>query len=84
ILHRIKPCRSENKNLPVLKYPMHFGIIIIFVSYLFQINTNLVLGIDFASQLKSLLQWVDGTTTSWNTTKLLNIHDLRESKETWL
>ena len=84
ILHKIKSYSLENKNLPLFKYPIQIGFIIIIISYLFQLNTNLTIGVDFAEQLKSLLQWTDGTTAKWNTIKLLDINDLRKTNEIWL
>lgn len=83
ILHKIRLPNLENKDLSVFNYPIQTAFVIIFISYLFQINTNLALGVDFATQLKSLLQWVEGTTVKWNTIKLLDINDLRDYNEKW-
>ena len=83
-LHKIKSNFLKKEQLTICKYPIQIGFIIIITSYFFQINTNLVLGCDFAEQLKSLIQWVNGNTTNWNNIKQIDINDLRESKETWL
>ena len=84
ILHKIKSNFSEKEQFPIIKYPIHVAFVVIISSYFFQINTNLVLGCDFADQFKSLIQWVNGTTTNWNNIKQFEINDIRESKETWL
>lgn len=84
ILHKIKSNFSEKEELPIIKYPFLVAFVVIISSYFSQINTNLVLGCDFADQFKSLIQWVNGTTTNWNNIKQLDINDIRESKETWL
>lgn len=84
ILHKIKSYTLENKDLPLFKYPIQIGFTIIITSYVFQLNTNLIIGVDFAEQFKSLLQWTNGTTATWNTIKLLDINDLSKSNETWL
>ena len=84
ILHKIKSNFSEKEELPIIKYPFLVAFVVIISSYFFQINTNLVLGCDFADQFKSLIQWVNGTTTNWNNIKQFDINDIRESKETWL
>ena len=65
------------------KKPLIYGLFLISFFYLLHINSNLILGIDFATQFKSLQQWADGTTDKWNTSVFANLENLKTTSESW-
>lgn len=54
------------------------------ISYLFNFNTGVTFGVDFATQLKATMQWNEGLSTSWNCIVNTNLDSLFSDKQTWL
>ena len=54
------------------------------ISYLFNFNTGVTFGVDFATQLKATMQWNEGLSTSWNCIVDTNLDSLFSDKQTWL
>lgn len=74
---------KDFKENSFTKKPIIYGLFLISFFYLLHINSNLILGIDFATQFKSLQQWADGTTDKWNTSVFASLENLKTTSETW-
>lgn len=64
--------------------PFFLALSVLLISYLINLNTSFSTGVDFATQLKAILQWDEGLSNRWNCIVNTDLESLSNDKEAWL
>ena len=67
-----------------IEFPYFIVLLILSISYFINLYTGFSTGVDFATQLKTTLQWDEGLTDKWNHTINVDMNSLNQKAESWL